>query len=353
MKINIVWRTALVLLALTLAATSLTLTNAKYITKDTASDTYVVFQIVAHTQSCSNLPAGKWAFYCKGDNGQTVGNRAGGLGAVTKGIYTIAAGESFTMGTITGGAKRGDGNGGDGGAGRYILHNLSTYPTGYGNNGDANNAQKQASLVGIVAVAGGGGGGGGDHAHNYGGNAGGYSGPTTGAGGGTLDGPWSSETGIAGAWTAGSCNATGFAWLTHSAAAGTQTSNKHNAGGGGGDGRQWNWWNAGRAGTNDTNGGAGEDGGWFYAGRGRNGGSYSTGGGGGGILGGGGGGERLMAVAGGAGGGGGGASYVCSDTSKCSATSAAPTNDYAKAAMAYFNAEAGKTNFLVVWLGPA
>jgi len=346
-KRNFVWRAALLLMTLAVTTSALSLSRAKYIDKDQEFEgEFEVWSIISFKGDGTkeSLPKGKWAFYARGGNGQSAGTSNGGLGAAVKGIYTKANNGTFTIGTIPGGAKAGNNTGGNGGHGTYILDDITSPPTGVGNGSTvALTAAQLASLKGIVAVAGGGGGAGRNSNNFHGGNAGG--------GGATQNGPWSTTSGI----QSGSQG-------TWDGTAGTPSSAKNHSSGGGGDGRQGNWWEGGRRGTDDLGGGGGSDGGWFYAAPGSSNTSYATGGGGGGIFGGGGGAGQLRLTAGGGGSGGGGASYIAKTndptTTTGTATTTVPTTKfnppttYYEYAVNYFIDNEGKTDSLLVWLGP-
>ena len=269
------------------------------------------------TATTTDVPEGLWAFVARGYSGGngTGPSGSGGAPGQIMGIYYGGGAGGFEIGTIAGGARVG--NGGAGGAGRYIFDRSARTGNTVGN------------IIGIVAVAGGGGGVGSDSASNRGGNAGA-----------------SNVVPMQGYQNGGGV------WAAQSGGGGTiATSRNVRSGGGGGSS------SGGQGGTYSTPAmsGNGADGGWFSAGAGGTAaGPYNTGGGGGGLYGGGGGGCASTS-----GGGGGGSSFS-------NAVNAVPGPfvspfTYFEYAVNYFWSEAGITNSqqaladgsaLLVYLGP-
>jgi len=316
-KRNFIWRTIYVLMALVLATTSLTLTNAKYVSKDVLiSNEFKVYNLIAYTfqnvrysdqeYTCANAPAGEWAFFARGTHSRD--NTPTGKPGVFLGIYRKATAGYFTIGTKRGGnrAVNSGGQPGSGGACAYIFDNIAR-PTS--NPGNTDN---------WVVVAGGGGGKGvgNNSPNNRGGDAGGQSGNTSSwwfwngpvapiADGGVVEPsptyPTWSELGFMGGYGATANNSNG-----NSCGPTTDRTNT-TAAGGGGAGVTGGRAKGGDGGNRSIaiNGADGGDGGWFSGG---NGGNYSTsiyntGGGGCGVWGGGGGGAGGSPPSGGGGGG--------------------------------------------------
>ncbi|MCL1887559.1 MAG: hypothetical protein FWF96_01645 [Kiritimatiellaeota bacterium] len=296
-KKNIIWRAACILMALTLATTSVTLTRAKYVSNDVASGTnfqvYRLLPAIVHTSfhrttfnanltTYYNCPAGKWAFFIIGGYGLGNGGSSGNSEANTSslegrrkpgilcGIYTKASTGTFTIGNIPYGARNG-GSGGNGGCGKYILDTITSRP----DNVATNDTTKKASLANIVTVAGGGGGRSGSNNGGYAGGYQGVNGPPT-ATVQNINSPYGQpETGIIDGWRG------------EDAAAQTTSRGSGNPGdamAGGGSGSRWEWWKGGDGG-NGGGGSDGSNGGWFQGGLGGSRSGYNCAGGGGGVFG--------------------------------------------------------------------
>jgi len=180
MKKNIFLRTARVLLALTVAITSISFsfTLARFIESDIMSNEIAEYHLISFQYSNNDwdngtravrfddAPAGEWAFFARGTHGRggTDANNTGRPG-VFLGLYTKEEDGFFVLGTVRGG----DGNR-RGGAAAYILDDMTARP-----------ATNPGHMNGIVVVAGGGGGRGGGTADGFrGGDAGGQTGQQTG-----------------------------------------------------------------------------------------------------------------------------------------------------------------------------
>ncbi|MDR2687025.1 MAG: hypothetical protein LBB75_04675 [Oscillospiraceae bacterium] len=302
-KRNFVWRAALVLLALTCASTSIYFTNAKYITTESFTAGFKIYSLIGGTGSISDAPAGRWAFYVRGQTGGACNSRAGGNPGIIKGVYDKSVSGSLTVGSTTRASNGGDwsGTGGNGGQAMYILDDLSAIPS---------------SITGIVAVAAG---GGGSSPNHNSGNAG--------ANGG-VDG--------------------GGTWAGYRAGDGSQTTSATGLnGGGGGTG-------SGGSGMSGqvilTSADDGQSGSWFWGGKSGNIGGYNAGGGGVGLYGGGGGGLGVSSGA-----GGGGSSYSAAGGKI--ADLAPASGSYEAYALAWYNEQvttAGNNDLraVLVWLGP-
>jgi len=308
MRKNIIWRAALVLMALTLATTSLTLSSAKYFTDYNnnagwSTAEFGVYQMLSYTGSTSvTVPKGKWAFYVQGYTGSRgSGNYSANHRRPGKiwGIYTLASDNTFTAANAPAGSVD-EGSGGKGGDGRYIYFG-STAPT--------SGAQTM-----LVAVAGGGGG--------------------SGATGGGGDAGWADGHNGGAGWQGGRRG-------------NDNSNNNSNSGRDGGGGAQ----SGGAGGTwaCPAANGSGSSGGFLQGGRtnSASGGTYNRGSGGGGWYGGGAGGP------GGTSGAGGGGSSMSNATSGIPDSYANPSNYY-EYAVNYFWSLNTETDgaVLLVWLGP-
>jgi len=333
MKKNTYMRAAMVLLALTLASTSVLFTNAKYLTEDSFSNQFTVYSLYSITSvGTHQAPAGNWAFYVRGQTGaatqETYSNS--GLPGVLWGIYYKTTDGQFTIGSKGGGSRRG--SGGSGGACMYIFKdNTTTIPD-------------KGVIVDIVAVAGGGGGRGRQQTNGNwnGGHAGGYGG-INGPYGGSPAG-WS-QAGFDGGYQ-GRHNGTSFL---------QSTSHNSMSGGGGGAGLSTVAPITAIGGNGGNNTESGTDrGDWFHGGNQSGSTAYDVGGGGCGIWGGGSG-TWATIISSYSGGGGGGSSYTA-------ATAAVPDRfanpqTYYHHAVNYFNDLVDGSNdadltAILVWLGP-
>ena len=376
MKKNVIWRAAFIMLSLTLATSSLSLTSAKYITDFNAtngtSEFGVYHLLPAHNPDpetgwgskntdrsvykLDNAPKGYWAFFAQGTHGRDMAE-AGRPGSFI-GIYYKATAGYFTAGTRTGGVRVGTSSSGSGGACAFIFDNIARPTSNPGN------------TTGWVVVAGGGGGRG-NSASFRGGDAGGQTGKRNAAfrriNGRLIDFPglqvqgapdypnWS-DVGFLGGYRATQNDSS----TTHQQ---DQTTDATGTSGGGGGAGLTNY------GTNVRGKGGGKgstnatDGGFFSGGDGSNGGSlipntYNSGGGGNGVWGGGGGGSGTNS-----GGGGGGSSY----TGAIAAVPPEYTNPstYFQHAVNYFWSlvpavpssngacpQTGDGTIILVWLGP-
>lgn len=348
---TVIWRVVPLLLALAVVTSSLSLTSARYVTRNIASsNAFGVYHLLPAytyesrawgsannllTVKCANAPAGEWAFFARGQHGRD--QEKTGKPGVLLGIYRKTAAGYFTIGSKTGGERKK--NGGSGGLAAFIFDNMA-FPTS--NPGNTN---------GFVAVAGGGGGRGGDNDFR-GGDAGGQTGAANGwayvngAPTPSPDYPTYSEAGFMG----------GFAGNNNNTSTQKQTTDAQGASGGGGG--------AGVTGDRAKGGGYTGDGGgnatWFA---GRDGtGLYSTGGGGNGVWGGGGGASQNITGRA----GGGGSSY----SGAIAAVPARVSNPttYKEFAINYFwdlvgtkhtaagridnNNYTGDGTIILVWLGP-
>jgi len=363
MKKNLIMRAAILLLVLTVAATSLSLafTSARFSTSNIMSNEFAVYHLISfertgygwgtagidgtgssHT-TFNNAPAGEWAFFARGVHGGA-GIGGGGRPGIFMGIYNKTTAGHFRAGVIRGG----DNNGGEGGVGghlAYIMSNMDIPPTVPATN---------ASTANWVAIAGGGGGGG-AHANYHGGHAGGQ--------GGTVANPtWNYLNGVVTPSPAGWADA-GFigGWRGQGGSGQNraQTTDAANrAGGGGGAGISVANRRAGGSGATGTgtspNGTAG---GWLSGGTGGGGSAWSTGGGGAGVWGGGGGAGGLTVSSGP---GGGGSSFSGASASVPAAVANPET--YREHAISLFwnlvgnaHTDTGRNydgKIILVWLGP-
>lgn len=346
MKKNIIWRAAVVLLALTMATLPLTATNAKYSSYLPAHAGEIkVFHLLPSIERADTASSaqkfdpysarkGYWAYFLKGENGakSSNGSGAGGAPGIVMGVYNLSADAYFLVGKTRGGA--GQGQGGNGGGAEFIIQSTANTAS------HTNNPAPSGTTV--IAVAGGGGGTGSNGSNNKGGHAGASIGST---GSVTMPGPQNGS----GSWGGAQGGNTG----------GVISTSNNSQNGGGGDGSTY-----GRKGVASGTYSDGTDGNWFQTGSGGNGGgsiAYS-GGGGGGIYGGGGGATHSSN----AGSGGGGGSYSAGGALPNTTTSATgytmtkygnPTSYY-QHAFNYFvdrvNAQtATQLVAVLVWLGPA
>jgi hypothetical protein len=349
MKKNKFLRAAAVFLALTFASMPVSLSSAKYYSDDIEAhaDEIRVFHLlpkIEHSNtalsaqamtSYPNVPKGYWAFYLRGESGETRNrsglgagtSKNGGQPGVLRGIFYLPSNSNFVVGKTRGGTRN-DGTlnyGGHGGGAEFILWGVSVPGT------ITNAPVPSGDVTNIVAIAGGGGGNCQDNGH--GGHAGASSATansTTMQGHQNGPGYW---PGCAG-------------YNTASPAFGPNRNGASGGGGGAPDSPDYSSTDSGWGGEYNTSN-YGTGGSWFQTGSGGNAqnSSYVCGGGGGGLWGGGGGGRE--------GSGGGGNSFS-------NATSAVPTAKYANPTSYYQHAvnyfidsiPSGDLKAVLVWLGP-
>jgi len=166
-KRSIIWRAALLLLALTCATMSLHFTNAKYVADGWFPSDIQTRRIIATIigpdpgpgpTPYPAIPPGMWLYYVQGeDGGDKVGFPIyGGKGAEVYGMIDVPDGTNFYLGKAPGGA--GNSIGGKGGDARYILWDRPD--KGIGDTDKWSEILGPGETKNIVAVAGGGGGAG-------------------------------------------------------------------------------------------------------------------------------------------------------------------------------------------------
>jgi len=330
-KKSVIWRVALLLLALTVATTSFTLTRAKYYYVDQEiSGEIKVFQIISIRSSSDFAPAGRYAYYARGQTGAN----SGGLPGEMMGIFVKDADGSFVIGTAAGGA--GDKAGGNGGDARYIF-----------------DAEKKASIgtadsnkTGIVVVAAGGGACHTDDNHRSlkGGDGGGAGSATHNNG----------TNGVINGWR-GECHSGADATSDHNRHC-TSSQNTTNCGRrGGGGGSETTGGAIGGNGGGISTGWTPSIGGWFSGGQAQGGTTCNIAacGGGAGLYGGGPGGIA-QALDSESGMGGGGSSYAGACAGAAGAGSTAAGASYEDHALAYFQTlvKGVDLEYALVWLGP-
>ena len=348
LKRRLIWRAAMLLLALAVVTGSLTLARAKYIEPDLALDgTFEVYSIVSTDSGPISVPAGTVAFYARGQKGgdsvaNNGGNNVGGDGGQVRGIYKNSDGETLRSGSVSGGA--GSGNGGSGGACWYILKDSAAALPAQVNSGEP---------AGLLVVAGGGGGAG-TRSNNVD-----YSYPGGHAGASGSGGADAPVDGVPGNYPGRSGGGQVYAPDRH---------DNINGGGGGGIGPNNNTgtgWQGGWGGRDRTNNlltGGGWDssyapgGSWFHGGS--SAGDWAAGGGAG-LFGGGAGGRGRAGIFNGYqpdGAGGGGSSFLAAP-GVSPTTGYTAVTDYETAAWNYFNTrvaaiDAAGQGAVAVWLGP-
>lgn len=161
-KRNFIWRAAALLMALSIATSSLALARAKYISTYDLNGQFSMwtFIVIVHDSGTANnrettykdMPAGYWAFYAKGGHGSNPNNDKA-LPGILCGIYNKAERGDMCIGNCNYGSATGGANPGDNG--KYIVDADTRPKTAPANTVTPPNGAYEK----IIVVAGGGGGG--------------------------------------------------------------------------------------------------------------------------------------------------------------------------------------------------